>query len=165
MVETPTPADAATLLDRDDVALIDLRDPRKLDREGRVAGAVHCPRGMLKFWIDLESPYRKEIFSSGRHVVIFCAGGWRSARAARTALEMGLERVGHVEGGFSAWKEAGLPHKPRNPKPWNPQCTAERSVAPATKPDSSASTPGPATIRRWPRPGAQTSRTCRPAAA
>ena len=114
MDETPTPADAATPLDRDDVALIDLRE---LDREGRVAGAVHCPRGMLEFWIDPESPYHKEIFSSGRHVVFFCTGGWRWARAARTALEMGLERVSHVEGGFSAWKQAGLPHEPGNPTP------------------------------------------------
>jgi rhodanese-related sulfurtransferase len=116
LVEALAPADAAALLGRDDVAFIDLRDPRELDREGRIEGAVHCPRGMLEFWIDPESPYHKEIFSSGRHFVFFCAGGWRSALAARTALEMGLETVSHVEGGFSAWKDAGLPHQPGKPK-------------------------------------------------
>ncbi len=116
LVEALAPADAAALLGRDDVAFIDLRDPRELDREGRIEGAVHCPRGMLEFWIDPESPYHKEIFSSGKHFVFFCAGGWRSALAARTALEMGLETVSHVEGGFSAWKDAGLPHEPGKPK-------------------------------------------------
>jgi rhodanese-related sulfurtransferase len=114
-VETLAPTAAADLLGRDDVAFIDLRDPRELDREGRMAGAVHCPRGMLEFWIDPESPYHKEIFSSGKHFVFFCAGGWRSALAARTAQDMGLERVSHVEGGFSAWKAAGLPHEPGKP--------------------------------------------------
>ena len=75
-VETLAPATAADLLGRDDVAFIDLRDPRELDREGRMAGAVHCPRGMLEFWIEPESPYHKEILSSGKHFVFFCAGGW-----------------------------------------------------------------------------------------
>ncbi|QDY99780.1 rhodanese-like domain-containing protein [Nitratireductor mangrovi] len=115
-VNALAPADAAGLLGNDDVTFIDLRDPRELDREGRIAQARHCPRGMLEFWIDPESPYHKELFATGNHFVFFCAGGWRSALAAKTAQDMGLERVSHVEGGFSAWKEAGLPHEPGKPK-------------------------------------------------
>ena len=107
---------ASERLGRDDTLLVDLRDPRELDREGRIAGAFHCPRGMLEFWIDPDSPYHKDIFSSGKQVVFFCAGGLRSALAAKTAQDLGLERVSHIEGGFSAWKEAGLPHAPGKPR-------------------------------------------------
>ncbi|PSM20056.1 rhodanese-like domain-containing protein [Nitratireductor sp. StC3] len=116
VVEALAPAEAAPLLARDDVAFIDIRDPRELERAGRISGAHHCPRGMLEFWIDPESPYHKALFSSGKHFVFFCAGGWRSALAAKTAQDMGLDRVSHVTGGFSAWKEAGLPHEPGTPK-------------------------------------------------
>ncbi|MEP4421160.1 MAG: rhodanese-like domain-containing protein [Nitratireductor sp.] len=116
VVKALTPAEAAPLLARDDVAFIDIRDPRELERAGRIAGVHHCPRGMLEFWIDPESPYHKALFSSGKHFVFFCAGGWRSALAAKTAQDMGLDRVSHVTGGFSAWKEAGLPHEPGTPK-------------------------------------------------
>lgn len=116
VVEALAPAEAAPLLARDDVAFIDIRDPRELERAGRISGAHHCPRGMLEFWIDPESPYHRTLFSSGKHFVFFCAGGWRSALAAKTAQDMGLDRVSHVTGGFSAWKEAGLPHEPGTPK-------------------------------------------------
>lgn len=116
VVKALAPAEAAPLLARDDVAFIDIRDPRELERAGRIAGAHHCPRGMLEFWIDPESPYHKALFSSGKHFVFFCAGGWRSALAAKTAQDMGLDRVSHVTGGFTAWKEAGLPHEPGTPK-------------------------------------------------
>lgn len=102
------PTDVAALLGREDVVLVDLRDPRELEREGRMAGAFHCPRGMLEFWIDPASPYHKPVFAQDAHFVFFCAGGWRSALAARTAQIMGLAPVSHMEGGFSAWKKAGL---------------------------------------------------------
>ena len=115
-VEAWSPQAASERLGRDDTLLVDLRDPRELDREGRIAGAIHCPRGMLEFWIDPDSPYHKDIFSSGKQFVFFCAGGLRSALAAKTAQDLGLERVSHIEGGFSAWKEAGLPHEPGKPR-------------------------------------------------
>jgi rhodanese-related sulfurtransferase len=63
---------------------------------------------MLEFWIDPESPYHKEIFSSGKSFVFFCAAGWRSALATKTAQDMGLDKVAHIDGGFGAWREAGL---------------------------------------------------------
>ncbi|WP_210484311.1 rhodanese-like domain-containing protein [Microvirga antarctica] len=102
------PASAAiTMLERDDVQLVDLRDPRELEREGRVPGAFHCPRGMLEFWIDPDSPYHKQAFAADKTFVFFCAAGWRSALSAATAQEMGLRPVAHIDGGFAAWKAAG----------------------------------------------------------
>lgn len=109
LVETVTVEAAIGLVGREDTVLVDLRDPRELARDGRVPGAFHCPRGMLEFWIDPESPYAKPVFQQERRFVFFCGGGWRSALAARTALEMGLAPVAHVAGGFAAWVKAGGP--------------------------------------------------------
>ena len=108
-IETLPVADAIALHGREDVVFVDLRDPRELDREGRIPGAVHCPRGMLEFWIDPESPYHKPVFAQDKTFVFFCAGGWRSALSAATAKDMGLKPVAHVQGGFTAWKKAGGP--------------------------------------------------------
>jgi rhodanese-related sulfurtransferase len=94
---------------RADVVFVDLRDIRELDREGMIPGAFHCPRGMLEFWIDPESPYHKEIFASGKAFVFYCNGAWRSALATDTAQQMGLEPVCELDGGFTAWKNAGYP--------------------------------------------------------
>jgi rhodanese-related sulfurtransferase len=108
-IETLTPAQAVALKDDPNVTLVDLRDIRELQRDGRVPGAFHAPRGMLEFWVDPESPYHKEIFASGKRFVFFCAGGLRSALAAQTVQRMGLTPVCHIEGGFKAWKDAGGP--------------------------------------------------------
>jgi rhodanese-related sulfurtransferase len=106
-IETIPAAEAMTLQGREDVVLVDLRDPRELEREGKVPGAFHCPRGMLEFWIDPESPYHKPVFAQDKRFVFFCAGGMRSALAAATAHDMGLKPVAHIEGGFGAWRQAG----------------------------------------------------------
>ncbi len=116
-VETVPAADATALHGRDDVVFVDLRDPRELEREGRIPGAVHCPRGMLEFWIDPDSPYHKPVFAEDKRFVFFCAGGWRSALAAATAQGMGLKPVAHMGGGFSAWREAGGSVEPRKSEP------------------------------------------------
>ncbi|HVI29325.1 rhodanese-like domain-containing protein [Hansschlegelia sp.] len=101
------PHEAIALCGRDDVVFVDLRDPRELEREGRMPGAFHCPRGMLEFWIDPESPYHRPIFARDARFVFFCASGWRSALAADAAQSMGLQPVSHLAGGFTAWKAAG----------------------------------------------------------
>ena len=106
-IETVQAADALKLKDDPNVVMVDLRDIRELQRDGRVPGAFHAPRGMLEFWVDPESPYHKEIFASGKKFVFFCAGGLRSALAAQAVQNMGLEPVCHIEGGFRAWKDAG----------------------------------------------------------
>jgi rhodanese-related sulfurtransferase len=108
-VTTLSVSEAQALLGRDDTVLVDLRDPRELEREGKMPGAFHCPRGMLEFWIDPESPYHKPIFAEDKRFVFFCGGGWRSALAAKAAQEMGLKPVAHIDGGFAAWKKAGAP--------------------------------------------------------
>jgi rhodanese-related sulfurtransferase len=90
-----------------DTVIVDLRDPREIEREGRIPGAFHCPRGMLEFWIDPASPYAKPIFQEDKKFVFHCASGWRSALAAKVAQEMGLKPIAHIGGGFSAWREAG----------------------------------------------------------
>jgi rhodanese-related sulfurtransferase len=116
VVETLTPAQAIAEYGKANVVFVDLRDPRELDREGKMPGAFPCTRGMLEFWIDPESPYAKPVFAEDKRFVFFCAGGWRSALAAKTAQEMGLENVAHIEGGFGAWKQAGGPVDPPKPR-------------------------------------------------
>ena len=116
VVEEIDIAAAQALLGQPDVTFVDLRDPRELEREGRVPGAFHCPRGMLEFWIDPESPYAKPQFQEDKTFVFFCGGGWRSALAARIAQEMGLAPVKQVGGGFTAWKKAGAPVEGGTPK-------------------------------------------------
>ena len=100
----------------DDGATIVLRDVRELWREGKIAGAVHAPRGMLEFWVDPESPYHREVFASGKKIIFYCAGGLRSALAAKAVQDMGLEPVAHIGGGFAAWKDAALPLEEVRPK-------------------------------------------------
>lgn len=108
-IETLSVAEAAAVHGSDDVTFVDLRDRRELERDGRIPGAFNCPRGMLEFWIDPESPYHKPVFAKPGKFVFYCASGWRSALATLAAQDMGLEGVCHVSGGFSAWKQAGKP--------------------------------------------------------
>ena len=89
--------------------LIDIRDIRELQREGRIHGAFHAPRGMLEFWADPQSPYHKDVFAQAGNLILFCASSWRSALAAKTLQDMGLTNIFDMEGGFNGWKSAGLP--------------------------------------------------------
>ena len=116
VVETLTPAQAIAEYGKEDVVFVDLRDPRELDREGRMPGAFPCTRGMLEFWIDPASPYAKPIFQQDKKFIFHCAGGMRSALAAKTAQDMGLKPVAHIAGGFSAWRDAGGPTEKWEPK-------------------------------------------------
>jgi rhodanese-related sulfurtransferase len=108
-IETLSAGEAVALHGRDDVVFVDLRDIRELNREGRVPGAFHCPRGMLEFWIDPDSKYHKPVFAADKRFVFFCAAGQRSALATQSAQRMGLAPVVHIAGGFGAWKAAGGP--------------------------------------------------------
>ena len=106
VVETISIEEAKKIVSSEKHILIDLRDIRELKREGKIPGAFSCPRGMLEFWIDPESPYHKEIFNQDITYVFYCASAWRSALSAKTAMDMGLKPVLHIEGGFMAWKKA-----------------------------------------------------------
>jgi rhodanese-related sulfurtransferase len=104
-----SPADAHDRQQAGDAILIDIRDIRELQRDGRIEGAFHAPRGMLEFWADPDSPYHKKIFATERELVLFCASSWRSALAAKTLQDMGLSNIRDMDGGFTAWKTDSLP--------------------------------------------------------
>jgi rhodanese-related sulfurtransferase len=108
-IRTLTLEEAKEKLGNPDIVFVDIRDIRELEREGMIPDAFHAPRGMLEFWVDPESPYHKEIFSSGKEFVLYCQSAWRSSLATLALQEMGLTPICHIEGGFKAWKEAGLP--------------------------------------------------------
>ena len=105
-IRTIPAEDAIGLLGSEDVVFVDLRDVRELKREGGIPGAFHCPRGLLEFWIDPESPYHHAVFAEPKEFVFFCNLGWRSALAADIAQQMGLKTC-HIDGGFEAWKAFG----------------------------------------------------------
>lgn len=108
-IQTISLAEAEELLSSSKHVFVDLRDIRELQKTGKIPNAFSCPRGMLEFWIDPQSPYHKEIFNQDKTYIFYCASAWRSALSTLTAQEMGLTPVCHLEGGFSAWQKAGLP--------------------------------------------------------
>ncbi len=92
---------AFDLSNNDKCNLIDIRDVRELEKEGRVENSHHIPRGMLEFWLDPESVYfKKGKLDPNKEMVLFCAGGLRSALAAKTLVDMGFDKVSHIDGGF-----------------------------------------------------------------
>ena len=107
-IETLSLEQASALLNDDDTVFVDIRDIRELPRAGKIPGALHAPRGMLEFWVDPESEYHRDIFSSGKRFVLYCAKSHRSALATLALQNMGLNRVCHIEGGFEAWLGAEL---------------------------------------------------------
>jgi rhodanese-related sulfurtransferase len=115
-IETLSAADAISAAQSEDVVIVDIRDPREIERDGRIPGAFSCTRGMLEFWIDPQSPYAKPIFQQDKKFIFHCAGGMRSALAAKTAQDMGLKPVAHIAGGFGAWRDAGGPVEKWEPK-------------------------------------------------
>ena len=106
-VKTITPQEALKNSGENKCNLIDIRDIRELQKEGRIENSKHMPRGMLEFWLDPKSPYSKDIDNS-KEIVLFCAGGLRSALAAKSLNEMGFEKVSHIDGGFAAMKKNGF---------------------------------------------------------
>ena len=90
-VSTMSVEEAKKVLNHEDYVFVDLRDIRELKREGKIPNAFSCPRGMLEFWIDPESPYHKEIFNQDKTYVFYCASAWRSALSTKTAMDMGLK--------------------------------------------------------------------------
>ena len=102
-------SDAIALHGDPDVLFIDIRDVRELDREGRIPGAFHAPRGMLEFWFDPQSPYHKTALATDQKKIFFCASAWRSALSVKALQDMGVENVFDLEGGFKSWRDGGGP--------------------------------------------------------
>ena len=108
-IKTISANEAFELVNDDKCNLIDIRDIRELDRDGKLENAKHIPRGMLEFWLDPESSYYKaNKIKDIKKMVLFCALGWRSALATKSLVEMGFKNVAHVDGGFDALKKSGL---------------------------------------------------------
>jgi rhodanese-related sulfurtransferase len=108
-VENLSVDEVAAELTSGDAVLVDLREPEELSASGKIPGSVHVPRGMLEFRADPTSAYHQEPFDPSRRVIVHCAAGGRSALAAATLQDMGYTNVAHLEGGFTAWKDAGRP--------------------------------------------------------
>jgi len=106
-IKTVSTEQAHEMFNNNQCNLIDIRDIRELDREGRIDNSIHIPRGMLEFWLDPDSPYFKEgKLDMKKEMVLFCAGGLRSALAAKTLKDMGFEKVSHIDGGFGKLKNS-----------------------------------------------------------
>ena len=108
-IKTISLEEAKGRLGSDRVVFVDLRDVRELEREGMIPGAFHCPRGMLEFWVDPDSPYHKDVFAADKEFVFYCNGAWRSALAADVLQQMGYTNVFSMAGGWKAWKDSGAP--------------------------------------------------------
>jgi rhodanese-related sulfurtransferase len=107
-IEEIETADLIALVDDPAVQIVDLRDPRERERTGHIPGSYHCPRGMLEFWVDPDSPYFKDVFAQDTKFVFHCASGWRSALSVATLQDMGFEAA-HLKDGFGGWEKAGGP--------------------------------------------------------
>mgnify|MGYP006121052737 CR=1 FL=1 len=108
-IKTIEPTKALELIDKKLCNLIDIRDIRELDNEGRIEEAKHIPRGMLEFWLDPQSSYFKENkLNLNKKIVLFCALGMRSALATKSLIDMGYTNAAHVNGGFDTLKQSGL---------------------------------------------------------
>ena len=102
-IKTINTDEALTLFNEDKCNLVDIREKGELDQTGRVENSNHIPRGMLEFWLDPDGPYFKSgKLDTNKEMVLFCAGGLRSALAAKSLKEMGFEKVSHIDGGFAA---------------------------------------------------------------
>jgi rhodanese-related sulfurtransferase len=101
--------DVAAEIESGDPLIVDIREPAERDENGSIPGAISAPRGMLEFYADPTSPYHRTEFDPNRRVILHCAAGGRSALAADTLQQMGYTDVAHLDGGFTAWKQAGQP--------------------------------------------------------
>ena len=115
-IQEMTAKQALSLINDKDALIVDIRDIRERHKLGYIPGSYHAPRGMLEFWVDPQSPYFKEIFSSNKRFIFHCASGWRSALSVATLNDMGFEAT-HISDGFSGWVEAGGPVEHPQSKP------------------------------------------------
>ena len=106
-IKTISKDEAYEMFKKNECNLIDIRDIRELEKEGKLEGSNHIPRGMLEFWLDPESAYFKQgKLDLNKEMVLFCAGGLRSALAAKSLKDMGFKKVSHIEGGFGSLKKS-----------------------------------------------------------
>ena len=112
MIETISVPDAQALVGNADVVFVDVRETVERQASGGIKDSVHVPRGFLEIIADPETPMHIDSLASGKRLVLYCGSGGRSALAAKTLMDMGLEKVCHIAGGYGAWVEAGGPTDP-----------------------------------------------------
>ena len=116
-IETLSAQEVKSLVEKDEITLIDVRDIRELWKEGTIENSKHIPRGMLEFWLDPNSSYYQENkIKDLKKMVLFCALGFRSALATKALVDMGFKNVANINGGFDALKNAGLKVVPKEKK-------------------------------------------------
>lgn len=108
-IENLSPDQVQDELSKGNATLIDIRESEELKQNGKIAGSVHAPRGMLEFYADSSLPYHKPEFDKNKRLILHCASGGRSALATATLKKMGYENIAHMDGGINAWKESGKP--------------------------------------------------------
>ena len=108
-IENLTPEQVKEELENGNATLIDIRESEELKQNGKIENSVHAPRGMLEFYADTSLPYHKQEFEKDNRIILYCASGGRSALATTTLKQMGYKNIAHLDGGFKAWKEAGIP--------------------------------------------------------
>ena len=109
VIEEVDVEDAIAEARHSDCLIIDVRDVRERKRDGYIPESFHCPRGMIEFWLDPESPYFKKVFDEKKRFLFHCKADWRSALTVQTVTTMGLENAAHIKGGLTAWCKAGGP--------------------------------------------------------
>ncbi|MCP2044466.1 rhodanese-like domain-containing protein [Pontibacter sp. HSC-36F09] len=108
-IENLSPDQVEEEISKGNATVIDIRESDELQQNGKIAGSVHAPRGMLEFYADSSLPYHRPEFDKNKRLILHCASDGRSALATATLKQMGYENVAHMDGGFKAWKEAGKP--------------------------------------------------------
>ena len=108
-IENLTPEQVKEELENGNATLIDIRESEELKQNGKIENSVHAPRGTLEFYTDTSLPYHKQEFEKDNRIILYYASGGRSALATTTLKQMGYKNIAHLDGGFKAWKEAGIP--------------------------------------------------------
>ncbi len=108
-IENLTPEQVKEELSKGNVTIIDIRESEELKQNGKIAGSVHAPRGMLEFYADPSLPYHKPEFDKDKRIILHCASGGRSSLATSTLKQMRYNNVAHMDGGIKAWKDSGMP--------------------------------------------------------
>ena len=102
-IKTINADEALEMVEENNCNLIDIRDARELENTGKVENSIHITRGMLEIYLDPNSAlFQQGILDQNKEIVLFCAGGVRSALAVKALKNMGYKKISHIDGGFGA---------------------------------------------------------------
>ena len=102
-IKTINADEALKMVEENNCNLIDIREGNELESTGKVEHSVHIPRGKLEIFLDPNSAlFQQGVLDQNKEMVLFCAGGVRSALAVKALKNMGYEKISHIEGGFGS---------------------------------------------------------------